>query len=111
MLDAPVLGSEHITPVEPVHRAVKRLMHPSEVRRQQVGVAEIGLCRIWVFGMGIQHRRYQMRRVGQVHVPRWHRERAVDKPDGETVAAFKRSANVPQPSHVHCGRQKREVRQ
>ncbi len=111
MLNALVLGSEHITPLEPAHHTVKRLMHPSVVRRQQVGGAEIGLCRIWVFGMGIQHSRCQMRRPGQVRVLRWHREHAVDKPDGVTVAAFKPSANVSQPSHVHCGRQKREVRQ
>ncbi len=53
VLDPLAFGGEARAPVEPVHRAVKRLMRPAQVRRHQVQVVEIGERRIRVGGAGI----------------------------------------------------------
>ena len=56
MLDALALGSEPGATVEPIHRAVERPMRPTQVRRHQVRVVEIGQRRAQMGRTRIEHR-------------------------------------------------------
>ena len=54
--DALALGSKSAASVDPVHRAVQRLMRPAQVRRHQVGIVEMGESRSRMRGSRVEHR-------------------------------------------------------